>query len=185
MQVQRKTCISIKQNTEKRLFAMNRKLVCLGIALVMLFSMMGLSACDLGNDLEVEMAEIVSIHFFTTKSVIGRQIHQFYDFTEMTYSTKTIIVDDEEEQEKYAVKSIFTDEQATVFFKNVKKQGLFSLKDSYRPGKPAYDGHSWDLEIQLKDGTTFKSSGYIVYPKEAEELDKTFFELSGYKLFGV
>jgi len=151
----------------------------------MLFSLMVLSTCDLGNDFEVETAEIVSIHFFTTKSVIGRQVHQFYDFTEMTYSAKTIIVDDEEEQEKYVVKAIFTDEQVTDFFKNVKKHGLFSLKDTYSPDVTIYDGNSWDLEIQLKDGTTFRSSGYIVYPKEAEELDKTFFELSGYKLFGV
>lgn len=237
-----------------RLFGMSKKLVYLGIAGVMFFSIAGLYACDFDNDFEaykttakseldtyaqnrgesnycdnnwltllglvdtgkatidaavnteavdiavakaknaidnvplekIEMMEIVSIHFYTTKSLIGRQNHQFYDFIKMIYSTKTIIEGDEEEQlGEYMVHATFTEEQVTKFFKNAYEQGLFLLKDIYRPVETINDGNSWDLEIQLKDGTTFKSSGYIAYPAEAKELDKIFFELSGYKLFGI
>lgn len=135
---------------------------------------------------DAEIAEISSIHFYTSKSMVLLERHQLYDFTTKTYSTKTI----EEYEgwdgigEDYSVKATLSDESIAAFLLNSKEQGLFSLKETYLFEDNTSVNNSWNLVIEFKDGTTFISSG-VYYPDEASEIDLIFMELSGYKLFGI
>lgn len=133
-----------------------------------------------------EIAEILTIHFYTSKSMVLLEKHQLYDFTAKTYSTKTI----EEYEgwdgigEDYSVKATLSDESIATFLLNSNEQGLFSLKETYLFDDNTSVNNSWNLVIEFKNGTTFTSRG-VYFPDEASEIDLIFMELSGYKLFGI
>lgn len=133
-----------------------------------------------------EVAEIATIHFYTSKTMVLMERHQFYDFFERTYSTKTIEEYDgwDGVHDEYAVVATFTEEKVAEFLLNAKKQGLFLLKEFYTFDDNTSVNNSWSLSIEFKDGTTFTSGGFF-YPDSASELDELFLQLSGYKLFGI
>lgn len=135
---------------------------------------------------EDEMAEIVSIHFIITQSFKERQYHKFYDFSEMTYSTKTVITSDDYygKEEQYEVIATFTEEQANTFFKRIRELGIFDLEESYNDNN-VFDGWDWKLVIVLSDETTFESGGYAKHPDQEEAIDDAFLSLAGYKLFSL
>lgn len=136
---------------------------------------------------EVEMADIVSIHFFTTENWVHWQDHKYYDFVNKNYSTKRILVEFDGGKpvtvtdDEYAVKATFTEQQLRVFFDSIMENGIFDLDEHYHEN--ADDGDSWSLIITLSDGTTFESNGYVKYPTQKDALDEAFLALTGYKLF--
>ena len=139
---------------------------------------------------EYDNKEIASIHYYTTESFMPWQNHQYYDFGKQTYSTKRIIMegyDDPEgptfEREDYEVKATFTEEQVELFFKRIKRHGIYNFEKNYH-NRNIYDGNSWTLVITFADKTTFESGGYMKYPLKAKLIDKDFSALSGYPLFG-
>ncbi len=139
---------------------------------------------------EYDNKEIASIHYYTTESFMPWQNHQYYDFDKQTYSTKRIIMeeyDDPEgapfEREDYEVKATFTEKQAELFFKRIKRHGIYNFEKNYH-NRNIYDGNSWTLVITFADKTTFECGGYMKYPLRAKLIDKDFSALSGYPLFG-
>lgn len=135
---------------------------------------------------EIEMEQIVSIHFFTTESFMPWQDHKFYDFTQLTYSTKRIVDerynDWDGERDEYAIIAAFTEEQAEAFFKSIKELGIFELEKNYHDDD-LLDGWDWCLIITFSNGTTFESGGYVKYPEQENALNEVFLSLTGYKLF--
>ncbi|MFA5449551.1 MAG: hypothetical protein WC292_03840 [Clostridia bacterium] len=162
---------------------MVNKLLALGIALAMLFSVFALTGCEKEDE---EMKEMTSIHFYTTESFMPWQDHKYYDFVAMTYSTKRIVDESydtwEGEREEYSVKATFTEEQAKAFFKSVRGNGIFDLEENYHDDD-LLDGWDWRLIITFADETTFESGGYVKYPEQEETINEAFLSLTGYRLF--
>lgn len=142
---------------------------------------------------EYDNKEIVSIHYYTTESFMPWQRHKYYDFNDMTYSTKRIIAEwynDSEsdssifEREEYTALAAFNEAQAKAFFKRIKKHGIFNFEKDYHNDN-VYDGNSWHLTITFSDKTTYESGGYMKYPESAKTIDNDFLKLAGYKLFDL
>jgi hypothetical protein len=136
---------------------------------------------------ENEVNNPISIHFFTTENWIHWQDHKYYDFANMTYSTKRILVEFYEgnpipvSDEEYMIVSTFTEQQQSTFFDSIRESGIFDLDEYYHD--IAEDGDRWNLIITFNDGTVFESNGYVKYPPQKDALDEAFLALTGYKLF--
>lgn len=159
------------------------------IILITIMSLGYLGGCV--EKTEYDNKEIVSIHYYTTECFLPWQNHKYYNFNEMTYSTKHIIEEGYEnlysanyENKEYTVKTTFNEKQMKVFFNNIKKHGIFNFDKNYH-NNDVLDGNSWYLTITFSDGTTFESGGYMKYPKSAKVIDNDFLKFSGYKLFDL
>jgi len=133
-----------------------------------------------------EEMDIVSIHFVVTKLFGGNQNHKFYNFTEMTFSTKNqyLVPDDwDGEHEEYVVTATFTKEKADAFFKTIKELGILDLEEYYPNTEGILDGSAWDLTISFSDGSVFESGGENNFPEMLKALDEAILLLTGYELF--
>ena len=162
------------------------------LLIIAVFCALFLSGC--GN--EYENKEVESIHFSTIDYMGGFQHHGYYNFNELTYSTKQIwgvpYPDDAEQEDidlwnslaEYNVKATFTAENATKFFASIKEHGIYKLKKKYEARRIVMDGGGWCLIITFADKTTFESSGSNNSPKQFEAIRQDFKALTGFSLFG-
>lgn len=168
-----------------------RKRIVFFLVMIFIINLVFLSACV--EKTEYDNKEIVSIHYYTTESFLPWQDHKYYDFNEMTYSTKRIVAEGYEdpemnpaflEREDYTVKASFTEKQVKAFFRQIKRHGIYNFDKNYH-NNDVHDGNSWHLTIVFSDETTYESGGYMKYPETAKKIDNDFFKLSGYKLFDL
>ncbi len=134
--------------------------------------------------------EVTQIYYCLQGSEWPVKYEKSYDFTNLTYSTKTC--DDPYSHYKedfieheFEIVATFTKEEADNFLKKISNHGIYNLKEDYQPFAMITDGSSWRLIITFSDGTTFNSGGYMKSPSQATTINKDSQDFIGVDLFTI
>lgn len=154
------------------------------ILILFLFFIYGCSNVDNSNEKYVKTKydnkEIESIDYKLENVEAGIIIIKQYNFLNLTYFES---MKDYGGFIKEDVNLSIDESKINEFRKNIVQNGIYNLKEKYEPIESICDASSWYLTINFVDGTVFKSQGYYKFPNQKDNLDNSFYNLSGYNIF--
>jgi hypothetical protein len=144
---------------------------------------------------EYDDKEISTILFAVNGNWIPDWREKLIDFENLTYSTRHTIAESYRSDyineyneglysDTYAIIQNFSESELSNYKNALVEHGIYNLEERYNDSG-VYDGNSWKLEINFKDGTSFVSSGYVENPIQANQIDLDCYELFADQFFGT